>query len=60
MSRRRLFVVTLVLIASAALVPAASRAAAPGLSAPAAGIDWLAGTVTIAAEYPAGTSTVFF
>jgi hypothetical protein len=56
----RLRVVTLVLLASAALAPATARAAAPQLTAPADGIDWTAGTVTIAAEYPAGTSSVFF
>ncbi|MGA9761059.1 MAG: L,D-transpeptidase [Gaiellaceae bacterium] len=60
MTRLRLRVAALALIASAVVAPSAARAAEPALSAPAAGIDWLAGTVTIAADYPAGTSKVFF
>ena len=59
MTRYLLCVAALVLLASAAVAPSA-RAAGPGLSVPASGIDWAAGTVTIAADYPAGTNKVFF
>lgn len=59
MNPRRLRVVALVFIAATALAPAA-RAAVPQLNAPPDGIDWAAGTVTVAADYPAGTTTVVF
>jgi len=59
MIRRRLGVAALVFVAVAAL-PSAALAAAPQLTAPADGINWAAGTVTVAADYPAGTSTVVF
>ena len=60
MNRRRLLLSTLVLLASVVLAPAAARAAAPQLTAPVEGIDWAAGTITVAADYPAGTTTVSF
>lgn len=59
MNPRRLRVAALVLIATGALAPVA-RAAAPQLSVPFEGIDWTAGTVTVAADYSAGTKTVVF
>jgi hypothetical protein len=58
-TRHLLCIAALVLLASAAVAPSA-RAAEPGLSVPASGIDWAAGTVTVAAEYPAGTNSIFF
>lgn len=60
MSFRRLQVAILVFVTTAALAPAAARAAAPQLSAPPDGVDWTAGTITVAADYPAGTNTVLF
>jgi len=48
------------IVAAAAMLPGAARATGPQLTAPVQGIDWAAGTVTVAAEYPAGTSTVVF
>ena len=60
MSLRRLRVAVLVFVSTAALAPASARAAAPQLSTPPDGIDWAAGTITVAADYPAGTKTVFF
>jgi len=59
MKLRPLRFAILVFVASA-LVPAAARAAEPQITAPAAGIDWAAGTVTVTADYPAGTYTVLF
>ena len=60
MSLRRLRFATLFFVALATLTPAAAWASLPRLSVPPDGIDWAAGTVTIAAAYPAGTKTVFF
>jgi lipoprotein-anchoring transpeptidase ErfK/SrfK len=60
MSLRRLRSAVLVVTATAVLTPAAAWADAPLLSAPSEGIDWTAGTITVAADYPAGTKTVFF
>jgi lipoprotein-anchoring transpeptidase ErfK/SrfK len=59
-SLRKLRFATLVFVAAAALAPAAAWAAAPQLEVPLDGIDWSAGTVTVAAAYPVGTKTVFF
>jgi len=59
-SLHRLRIVTLVFVAIAALVPPAAWAAAPQLSVPPEGIDWAAGTVTVAADFPVGTKTLYF
>jgi hypothetical protein len=59
-SLRHLRVATVAVVTIAALAPAAARAGAPQLSVPLEGIDWTAGTVTVAADYPAGTTTLFF
>ncbi len=59
MSFRRLRVATLATVAIAALAPAAAWAG-PQLSVPLEGIDWAAGTVTVVADYPAGTKTLYF
>lgn len=60
----RLLTSALVVVAVAAVVAAAAsaavRAEAPLLSVPAQGVDWAAGTVTVSADYPAGTSSVVF
>jgi hypothetical protein len=53
-------IAALVLAAATAAAPAAARADAPQLSAPPTGIDWSAGTVTVSADYPAGTASVVF
>ncbi len=60
MSFRRLRTASFVLLATAVLLPAAAHAAAPVLSVPPEGVDWAAGTITLAADYPVGTTTVFF
>jgi hypothetical protein len=60
MKRHRLSLLVLTLLGLAVLAPAAARAATPQLTAPADGIDWAVGTVTVAADYPVGTTTVAF
>ena len=60
MSFRRLRIATLLFATALALAPGAARAAVVQLKAPPDGIDWAAGTVTVAADYPAGTKTVLF
>ncbi|HEY5159530.1 MAG TPA: L,D-transpeptidase [Gaiellaceae bacterium] len=60
MSLRRLRSAILVVTATAVLAPAAAWADGPWLSTPSGGINWTAGTITVAADYPAGTKTVFF
>jgi hypothetical protein len=60
MKRHRLILLVPALLGLALLAPAAARAATAQLTAPADGIDWTAGTVTVAADYPAGTTTVAF
>ena len=60
MSLRRLRTATLAVVAIAALAPAAAWAGTLQLSVPRDGIDWAAGTVTVAAAYSAGTSWVAF
>lgn len=50
-----------ILVAALGAGAAAVRAeTAPTLSVPTAGIDWAAGTVTVSAAYPVGTSSVVF
>lgn len=60
MSFRRLRVSTLAVVAIATLVPATAWAGSQQLSVPPEGIDWTAGTVTVAADYPAGTKALYF
>ena len=60
MSVRRSLVVVLVVLAGAVAVPAVAWADGPQLSLPAEGIDWTAGTVTVSAQYPVGTTMVAF
>lgn len=60
MTGRRLLTAMLVVTAVAAAAPTMAAADAPVLSVPSEGIDWAAGTVTVSAYYPAGTSSVAF
>ena len=60
MSFRRLLIVALVALAGAVTIPAVAWADGPQLSLPTEGIDWAAGTVTVSAQYPAGTKSVVF
>jgi lipoprotein-anchoring transpeptidase ErfK/SrfK len=59
-SPRRLLVTALIILAATASAPTVAGAAGLQLSVPTAGIDWAAGTVTVSADYPAGTSSVVF
>jgi L,D-transpeptidase catalytic domain len=60
MSPRRFLIAMLVVLASIVAAPAVARADATQLYVPADGIDWAAGTVAVAADYPAGTRSIVF
>jgi lipoprotein-anchoring transpeptidase ErfK/SrfK len=55
---RRALLVTALVAAACVAAPAAAQATAPQVSVPAAGIDFAAGTITLAVDYPEGTSRV--
>jgi len=57
--RCRSFTAALVVLAAGVSVSAA-WADAPQITVPSSGIDWSAGTVTVSADYPAGTQSVVF